>query len=170
MKKFALVACCMLWSVTCWAQTAMRPDQISPATPDITWGQNGTGTGYQIGTIIPWRTDSATPPVFSPTDNARIVEVTGCAAGCATATLPDATGSSGAYPTGFAFKIQVKTGTLTLNRASASLINGKTAIKVGAYQNVSLVARGTNWYAWLGAPQPAAQTGASKLSDSMAWQ
>jgi hypothetical protein len=91
-KRLLLAAfCCVSWAVTCYAQTAIRPDQISPATPDITWAPGGSG--YQIGTTIPWRTDSTTSPTFVATDNAKTVELTN--AGAITATLPDATGGSG---------------------------------------------------------------------------
>jgi hypothetical protein len=169
MKRLALAFCCVLWAVTCYAQTALRPDQISPATPDITWAPGGTG--YQIGSTIPWRTDStatSTPPDFTAADNAKTVELT--FAGAITKTLPDATGAG--LASGFGFSIQTGSGTLTLNRLSTTsqLINGQSSIKVGAYQLVALSSRGGNWYATFSLPQPPAQTGATVLADNMTWQ
>jgi hypothetical protein len=175
MNRLFLAACfCVAWAVTCWAQTALRPDQISPTTPDITWAPGGTG--YQFGSTVPWRTDSGTgsptPLTFTSNDRTRVVELT--AAGPIAAQLPDATG---AFGPGFGFVIQVGSGTLTLSRcpttsgcAGTTTINGQASIQVGAYQAVGLSSRGNNWYATFSLPQPATQTGTTRLLDSMAWQ
>jgi hypothetical protein len=161
-KRLLFAACCVLWAVTCWAQTAIRPDQITPATPDITWGPGGAG--YQIGSTVPWRTDSTTAPTFTAADNTKIVELTN--AGAITATLPDATGG---FTDGVGFTIQVAAGTLTLNRQTSSTINGLTTIKLGPYQSVGLVSRSGKWYATLSLPQPATQSGTTVLKDIMSW-
>jgi hypothetical protein len=167
MKKLLLAVCfCVSWAVTCYGQTALRPDQISPATPDITWAPGGNG--YQIGSTIPWRLETGATLVtpLSSADNARIVELT--FNGLINATLPDAT-SANNLGDGAGFTIQVGPGSLTLSRASSSLINGKPSIKVGPYQIVSLTSRGANWYGSFSLPQPTTQTGATVLCDDMTW-
>jgi hypothetical protein len=65
--------------------------------------------------------------------------------------------------------IQVRAGTLTLNRTTSSTINGLTSIKIGPYQSVGLASRGSNWYANLSIPQPAVQNGGTTLCDNMIW-
>jgi hypothetical protein len=168
MRRIFLAALCCLWAVSCYAQTtAIRPDQISPGTPDITW-QQGPG-GYQIGTTIPWRTDSTNAPSFTTADNAKTVELTYSGAGTITAAVPAATGGSGAWPDGSGFVIQVRAGTLILNQTTPSTINGLTSIKIGPYQSVGLASRGGNWYANLSIPQPPVQTGGTVLCDNMIW-
>jgi hypothetical protein len=158
------------------AQTAIRPDQICPggvcATPDITWQPNAAGTGYAIGSTVPWRTISATTILATDFqtgatgDNGRVLELTGTPS--ITATLPQATGN---WDVGAGFTIQVQGGTLTLKAATSTIngIAGTTGIKVGPYQSVSLASRSSNWYAILSIPQPTTQTGANVLSDAMTW-
>ena len=163
MKQSLLAVCCLLWAVTCYAQTALRPDQISPATPDITWAPGGPG--YQIGSTVPWRTSASSTPTFLATDAASVVELTGCAGGC-TATLP-LTSTTG-FGDGFGFSIQVAAGSLTLAATSPQKINGKSQITVGSYQLISLLSR-SGWYAELSVPQPSTQTGANVLADNMTW-
>jgi hypothetical protein len=168
-RRYLLAFCCVLWAVTCYAQTtAIRPDQISPGTPDITWGPGGSG--YQIGTTVTWRqvtTATSTPPDFTSGDIAKIVELT--FNGAITKQLPDATSTNG-FVDGTGFAIQVGPGTLTLNQQStASKINGATSIKIGSYQQAAMYSKGGNWYAVLSVPQPPAQNGATVLGDQMTW-
>lgn len=164
--KLLLALCCVLWAVTCFAQTtALRPDQISPGTPDITWQQ--VGPGYQIGSTIPWRTESGTTFVtaISAADNAKTIEVTNV--GAVSTALPDVTGTG--LTSGFGFTVQTAAGTLTLSGFGTQKINGQGSIKIGAYQLVSLASRGGNWYATFSMPQPSAQTGGTILCDTMTW-
>jgi hypothetical protein len=181
-RRLLLAAfCCVSWAVTCYAQTtAIRPDQISPKTPDITWGPGGSG--YQVGTTVAWRTDNTATPVIcqaagtpagcTASDLATVVELTFNGA-IGPVTVPAATGTLG---DGAGFAIQVGPGTLTLNCASsctagaANSINGLTSIKIGPYQTVSLSSRSGKWYANMSVPQPAAQSGATALDDDMTWR
>jgi hypothetical protein len=172
-KRCFFALCCVLWAVTCYAQTAIRPDQICPggvcATPDVTWGP-GAG-GYQIGTTIAWRTDNTATPTLTSADIAKVVELT-FNGPIGPVTVPAATAPLG---DGAGFTIQVGQGTLTLACANsctagaANAINGLTSLKIGPYQTVSLLSRSGKWYANMSVPQPAAQTGGTTLCDNMAW-
>jgi hypothetical protein len=155
MRWFRFCSTFLLLAAQAAAQTALRPDQIQPGSPDITTGMSGNY--FQIGTTIPWRTDSTTTPLLcrgsgdpagcTASDNAMTVELTN--SGAITATLPDATGL---FSDGAGFTIQVGPGTLTLNRQSSSTISGDPSIVVGPYQAVTLASRGANWYAMVSAP------------------
>jgi len=150
---------------TAAAQTALRPDQISPATPDITWAPGGTG--YQIGSTVPWRSISSQTILatdFLTTDAATVIELTNNT-GPITATLPAATTTG--FTEGFGFAIQ--TGPQPATFSSSTLINGLSSIKAGPYQIIALSSHSNLWYAELGVPQPSAQTGATLLCDNMTW-
>jgi hypothetical protein len=180
MRKLAAALLLLLAPVLASAQTAIRPDQISPVTPDITWLPGGTG--YQIGSTIPWRQDTTATPAIctaagvpagcAASDNTKVVELT--FAGAISLTLPAATGS---FVDGAGFTIQVGSGTLTLSCAasctaganSPNSINGLTFLKVGPYQSVALLSKGGKWYANLSVPPPLTQTGTTVLGDQMTW-
>jgi hypothetical protein len=151
--RFSLALCCVLWAVTCYAQTALRPDQISPGTPDLLWGPGGAG--YQVSSTVAWRTSSSATPTFSTTDNALIVELTGCPC---TSTLP------AVFADGSGFAIQVAAGTLTLTAAAAGTLNGGNSLVVGPYQTVTLAARNSKWYADVGISAPGATGGAPTIN------
>jgi len=160
MKRALLVACfCLPWAVVCYAQ-GLRPDQISPGTPDLTWQQ--VGSGYQIGSTIPWRTETGatlTTPL-SAADNAKIVELT--FNGAISTTLPAAT-SGNNLGDGAGFALQVGPGTLTLS-AAAGTLNGGGSLTVGPYQMVSLVSKNSKWYADLSVSAPGVTGGAPTIS------
>jgi hypothetical protein len=166
MRVLAAALLLLLAPALASAQTAIRPDQICPggvcATPDITWGPNAAGTGYAIGSTVPWRTDATTSPTIAATDAARTIELTNT--GTFTVTVPPTTTTG--MGDGFGFTIQTGGGTISLT--STSTINGQTTIRLGQWQLVSLTSRSNKWYATMSVPQPPTQSG-NQLADNMTW-
>jgi hypothetical protein len=133
-----------------FGQTAIRPDQVSPKTPDVTWGPGGTG--YQIGSTVAWRTYTGTAPTFTSADAATTVELTNASTSIA-GSLPDTTVGGNNLGDGFGFTIQVASGKLVLSKTgTTNLINGLASISVGPYQTVALAVRSNQWYASISAP------------------
>ncbi len=83
-----------------------------------------------------------------------------------TDTVPQATGT---YAVGYGFGIQTGAAGDTLT-PTTSTVNGLASIKMGAYQAADWISDGTNWWAALGVPQPATQTGTTFLRDDFTWQ
>jgi hypothetical protein len=144
------------------AQAPLRPDQISPATPNITWAPGGPG--YQIGTTVPLNTqagNSAYTVVTSggTSDAGKVVLRTN------TTTQTDVVPSAVTAGNGFGFSYQ--TGTVGNTVSATPSVNGLATIKIGPNQTVDFYSDGVTWRAVLSVPQPATQAGGTFLRDDM---
>lgn len=151
-------------SVTC--PSGSSSVSITAATPNLVMSPSPiTGTGT-VGTTVALNSQSGNSAyAIASGDAAKLVIRTNTVAQADT--IAQATGSFG---TGYG--VSYVTGNIVGNTITptTSTINGLASIKLGKYQGIEIDSDNTNYYALLGVPQPATQTGSTFLRDDMTWQ
>jgi hypothetical protein len=160
---------CVLGSAGAWVAGSCggaSSVSVTAATPNIVVNPSpGTGT-FTVGSTNAINTQSGTGAyAIAAGDAAKQIIRTNASGGADT--IANATGSFGS-----GYSTTYTTGGFAGNTITPTTakINNLTALTLGAYQTIDINSDGTNYWAALGVPQPATQTGTTVLLDNFTWQ